>query len=434
MTAEINNPLDSEEPSSSKHFAQIPLWKTVERKKDKKCFEVTADEFSGRIPVTRLESWREFAELLESDFFNRPGVQLVFRGHRRFDWSLMPTLGRLTTNGIVSEDLATAQLERFKRAVRGRLNDASMVNEDDELWSVGQHHGLMTPLLDWTYSPYVALFFAFHKSDSKEEADNPYRAVYVLNKSFLAKHENETGIRVLEPRKDDHGRLVNQAGLFTFSPSDATIENKLANVLADDELFEDEELRSASDDEQPDILASYICKIYIRNEERDACLRHLRRMNVHHASLFPDLLGASEYCNVVTTEAEMAAAVKQREGVHVSFVDASISTEQPAISVTTVTRAAQDSIEGLLRKPAGAEQVEPGRITLMAEELAASIAKNKVVDWETRDAVQARLRNLVRVILRKYGYPQALREQAVAQVLAMAKLTELTSSQERMPP
>ena len=59
---------------------------------------------------------------------------------------------------------------------------------------------------------------------------------------------------------------------------------------------------------------------------------------------------------------------------------------------------------------------------LMAEELAASIAKNKVVDWETRDAVQARLRNVVRVVLRKYGYPQTLREQVVEQVMTLAKL------------
>lgn len=420
------------ERKSRNHFEQIPLWAAVDRKKEQKCFEVTSDEFSGRIPVTRLESWREFTELLESDFFNRPGVQLVFRGHRRFDWSLMPTLGRLTTNGIVTEQLAQAQLERFKRAVRGRLNDSAMVDEDDELWSVGQHHGLMTPLLDWTYSPYVALFFAFHKDDSKEEAANPYRAVYVLNKSFLTAHEDETGIRVWEPRRDDHGRLVNQAGLFTFSPTDATIENKLANVLADDELFDDEELRAASEDEQPDILARYICKIYIRNEERDACLRHLRRMNVHHASLFPDLLGASEYCNVITTEAEMAAAVQQRgKHIELTITESVTATDQVDAEVipSSASTATLTSIEDVLRLPPGAEQVEPGRIALMAEELAASIAKNKVVDWETRDAVQARLRNVVRVVLRKYGYPQTLREQVAEQVLALAKLTDGDSEQ-----
>lgn len=424
MSEPVMPPVDVATQHPSDYFEQIPQW-TADG--NTKRFEIMADAVSGRIPVTRLESWRDFTDLLESDFFNRHGVQLVFRGHRRFDWSLMPTLGRLTTNGIVTEQLAQAQLERFKRAVRGRLNDAAMVDEDDELWSVGQHHGLMTPLLDWTYSPYVALFFAFHKDDSKEEAANPYRAVYVLNKSFLAEHEDETGIRLWEPRRDDHGRLVNQAGLFTFSPTDATIENKLANVLADDELFDDEELRAASEDEQPNILARYICKIYIRNEDRDACLRHLRRMNVHHASLFPDLLGASEYCNVITTEAEITAAAQQRgKHIELTITESVTATDQPDAQVTqsAATAATLSSIEDVLRQPAGAEQVEPGRIVLMAEELAASIAKNKVVDWETRDAVQARLRNVVRVVLRKYGYPQTLREQVAEQVLALAKLTD----------
>jgi FRG domain/Domain of unknown function (DUF3387) len=436
-TAELATSDDIEQ-KSRRHFEQIPVWRAINRKKAPKCFEVTLDEFSGRIPVTRLESWRDFTELLESDFFNRPGVQLVFRGHRRFSWNLMPTLGRLTENGIVTEAMAHAQLDRFKHAVRGRLNDAAMVDEDEELWSVGQHHGLMTPLLDWTYSPYVALFFAFHREDNKnEERDNPYRAVYVLNKTFLTESSAKTGIRVCEPRKDDHGRLVNQAGLFTISPFDATLENKLIDFLSSEDSpdqglsdavqareKDNKTIEPIGDEAEAEILARYICKIYIRNEGRDACLRHLRRMNVHHASLFPDLLGASEYCNILANEAEMAAAPKHQERVHSVLVDAETPTEQPTVSTTTITRDEQESIEELLRRLEGAEQVEPGRIALMAGELAFSIAKNKVVDWETREAVQARLRNIVRVVLRKYGYPQALREQVAEQVLALAKLTD----------
>lgn len=430
-TAEINE-------KSGDDFEKIPLWNTdgtIER------FRIMVETLGERIPVTRLESWRDFTDLLESDFFNRHGVQLVFRGHRRYDWSLMPTLGRLTTNGIVTEQLAQAQLDRFKRAVRGRLNDAALVNEDDELWSVGQHHGLMTPLLDWTYSPYVALFFAFHKEDSSEELDNKYRAIYVLNKGFLFDNEKATGIRVWEPSKDDHGRLVNQAGLFTFSPNDATLENKLIEFLSGDEspdpalanaVQETDKVKPLASESEAEILARYICKIYIRNEERDACLRHLRRMNVHHASLFPDLLGASEYCNVITTETEMAAAVQQRGKRHEFKITENVmATDRLDAGVTPASASTTTlgSIEDVLRLPAGAEQVEPGRIALMAEELAASIAKNKVVDWKTRDAIQARLRNVVRMVLRKYGYPQALREQVAEQVLALARLTDGENSQ-----
>lgn len=400
------------------YFSNIPLWNADGQAKR---FEVMADELSGRIPVTRLESWRDFTQLLESDFFNRPGVQLVFRGHRRHDWGLMPTLGRVTANGIVSEKLATDQLDLFKRAVRGRLSDTALVEQDDELWAVGQHHGLMTPLLDWTYSPYVALFFAFHKEDDKDEKDNPYRAVYVLNKSFLAAHEDETGIRVFEPRKDQHGRLVNQAGLFTFSPFDATLENKLTDVLTDEEGFTDEALREADEDEQPEILAGYICKIYIRNEARDACVRHLRRMNVHHASLFPDLIGASEFCNILTAEAELAAEIARqtnRQAAHPSQPAVEIQT--PGSPTSSAVGGAARSIEDILREPTEATQVEPGRIGLIAQELAKVIDQNKVVDWDTRDAVQARLRTAVRVLLRKRGYPTNARDAIVERVLAMA--------------
>lgn len=174
---------------STSYWEKIPLWNNDSPESS---FDITADQISGRIPVTRLEHWRDFSALLESPFFNRSDTQQVFRGHRRFDWSMTPTLARVTNNDIITEALANQQLELFRKAIRGRVKDHSLLEDgpqDDELWSIGQHHGLMTPLLDWTYSPYVALFFAFAKEDQEEEKDNPYRAIYILNKSFIADDE-----------------------------------------------------------------------------------------------------------------------------------------------------------------------------------------------------------------------------------------------------
>ncbi|NWH04116.1 FRG domain-containing protein [Desulfobacter latus] len=378
-----------------------------------------ADRLSGRIPATRLERWQDFSELLESDLFNTNGVQFTFRGHRRYDWSLLPTLGRLTENGIVSAELAEKQLDLFRRAVRGRLKDTSLLVEseqEDELWSVGQHHGLMTPLLDWTYSPYVALFFAFAKEDQQGEEDNPYRAVYVLNKSFVADDDQCPDIRLLEPRKDDHGRLVNQAGLFTFSPTDATIENKLIETISDFDEF-----KEAAEESEADVLARYICKIYIRNEDREGCLRSLRRMNVHHASLFPDLIGASDYCNLLMEEAHRQQAIE--EGAIEKEVSDTVKLGDEVTAEIIPAEVPEDLNEverltALLNGPEKSSQVEPGRIQLIAKQLSKEFEKHKVVDWESRDAIQAKLRNIARVILRKYSYPVALRDPVTEKILA----------------
>ena len=200
----------TEEILDRSHFDNVPEWPA---------FAVTGDTVSGRVPVTRIKSWKDLPQLLEQTFFNRPKTQLIFRGHRRYDWPLTPSLGRFDERRIITAPVADAQLRLFRRAVRGRLSDRTLVETDEEyeLWSVGQHHGLLTPLLDWTYSPYVALFFAFERPDKTGELNNPYRAIYVLNKSHVEAEEMCPDVSVLEPRKDDHGRLVNQAGLFTYT-------------------------------------------------------------------------------------------------------------------------------------------------------------------------------------------------------------------------
>lgn len=401
----MSNP--SETRPTPRHFDQVPEWPT---------FAVLGDGVSGGVPVTRISSWRKLPELLETPFFKRPKTQLIYRGHRRYDWPLTPSLGRLDPRNIITKDVADLQLRLFRRAVRGRTSDRTLVEdeEENELWSVGQHHGLMTPLLDWTYSLYVALFFAFEQEDRREgELDNPYRALYVLNKSHVEAADQCPKVSVWEPRKDDHGRLVNQAGLFTYSEYGNTLENFLIDSLRDEVLSE------VTEDEEAEELAQYICKIYIPNEERAECLRQLRMMNVHHASLFPDLLGAAQYCNILVAQ----DAISYREAAMARQEQPQSPSVVPQVESAPIP-AAPDQVKSLrdvLAQPAAAAGVDPNRLDLITTELAVELSKQQFVDWEKRDSVKAAMRNAARTVLRRLDYPAAAREEILDNLLVAIK-------------
>jgi len=58
----------------------------------------------------------------------------------------------------------------------------------------------------------------------------------------------------------------------------------------------------------------------------------------------------------------------------------------------------------------------------MARELVETVRKNVTIDWTLRDSVQAKLRVLVKRMLKKYGYPPDKRQKATDTVLEQAKL------------
>ncbi len=51
-----------------------------------------------------------------------------------------------------------------------------------------------------------------------------------------------------------------------------------------------------------------------------------------------------------------------------------------------------------------------------------TVRNNVTIDWKVREAVRAKLRVMVRRILRKYGYPPDKQEKATQTVLEQAEL------------
>ena len=77
--------------------------------------------------------------------------------------------------------------------------------------------------------------------------------------------------------------------------------------------------------------------------------------------------------------------------------------------------------DALADDEASARELSDEILKKIAHELAESLRQNVSVDWAIRDSVRARLRLLVRRILRKYKYPPVKREEAVELVLQQAE-------------
>jgi len=103
-----------------------------------------------------IQSWTELQEALFENSYqsaiSRFRSNFVFRGAPRVTHGLETSL---QTGGLESHERHLLTSFR-KYALRSAVHGDSVWN-----WlSVGKHHGLPTRLLDWTYSPYVAMHFA----------------------------------------------------------------------------------------------------------------------------------------------------------------------------------------------------------------------------------------------------------------------------------
>lgn len=236
----------------------------------------TSGKVRDGIEEIHIRKWNFFIDYVQETF--SPGCGWIYRGHRKDYYKLESTIDRRIADKAKTAKLRQEQLNRFKMAIRGKRGaNPPQYDEPLEWWALGQHFELLTPLVDWTHSPYTAAFFAFANTDKD---DTRKRIVVSLNKNEVEGRPNLAKmVRFYTPNSDENARVLGQNGLFSYSETGEELESLIASEFAGSNQ-------------------AIIRKIHLPNAERIDVLRGLEQMNINHLTLFPDLSGASNYANM----------------------------------------------------------------------------------------------------------------------------------------
>lgn len=263
--------------------------------------------------VQRPDSWEGLLDALQRDTWNselrRFRSPYIFRGQG----TTAPLTTSLQRLSETPRDIERHLIRAFRKYA------LATVPPQAQLWSwlaLGQHHGLPTRLLDWTYSPLVALHFA----TSDERHDDEDGVVWMLNSAastaglpeelrVLLAHEGSTVFttELLESFSGQHGevtlpfdaeigwldRMEAQHGapflLLLEPPSvDQRIvqQSALFALLSDPDVTPEHWLQ-----QQTGLARRVVVAQQLKWEIRD----RLDQFNITERTLFPDLNGLSQW-------------------------------------------------------------------------------------------------------------------------------------------
>ncbi len=250
--------------------------------------------------TTRPTSWNELQDALFADAWDpeieRHRSRCAYRGLSDATYKLETSLMRLRGR---YQELERHLLRNFRKYAHRRMV------ERETLWhwiSLAQHHGLPTRLLDWTYSPLIALHFATANL-AKFDIDGiiwsvDYRKAHQLLPQPLKKALDREGANIfpinmltgMVPELDKMESMSDSEYVLFFEP--ASVDDRIINQHAFFSVTSRPDI--ALDDylsHHPNITRRIIIPAEIKWEIRDK----LDQANITERVLFPGLEGLSTW-------------------------------------------------------------------------------------------------------------------------------------------
>lgn len=238
-----------------------------------------------------IESWEQFQEVVGKPKFR----SWAFRGQSNAAWQLFSSLSRYLKTFKVHKDAWVQQelriLRIFRRKTHLFLDHIPEENDSFQWLALMQHHGAPTRLLDFTWSPYVAAFFALERATQDA-------AIWALFPPKLSNKKTRTIRPSQKVEVDEIGPWIVGNYENYFLPN----KHELV-IIGEPQRMNQRVIAQSGTFVMPGILdkpieefvpENAIVKFTLVTEKlRKEAMAKLYLMNINNASLFPGLDGSS---------------------------------------------------------------------------------------------------------------------------------------------